>query len=347
MQTGISINQQGKDTQPAQERVAGMDSIRFIAALWVAFYHLGFSSTFSLSERVSLEQKILGAALDSVFCGPAAVIVFFVISGFCIHFPYRNGRKELEAGTFLLRRYIRILVPLLICIATVNMMGMTYDSVGRLVGWSIECELVYYTAYPLILILGRKAGWTKLIFIFFPLALLLVLPRNPTAMMYPSFGLLWNALLGLPCWLLGCKLAEGFKAGANPSPKTKLLWRVLVIASGSLTFSLMLHAGVGFPWTLNFFAIIAFFWLKKELFTDKKNCFSILEWGGKWSYSFYMMHGPLSTVYNRISGFDDHEVLSPAHWILRLLFVFAGSYLFYLAFEKTSHQFARRITKRR
>ena len=79
MQTGISINQQGKNAQPAQERVAGMDSIRFIAALWVAFYHLGFSSTFSLSERVSLEQKILGAALDSVFCGPAAVIVFFVI----------------------------------------------------------------------------------------------------------------------------------------------------------------------------------------------------------------------------------------------------------------------------
>ena len=108
------MQEKTKDAQAGEERVAGMDSIRFIAALWVAFYHLGFSSTFSITERVSLEQKILGAAVDSLFCGPAAVIVFFVISGFCIHFPYRNGRKELEAGTFLLRRYIRILVPLLI-----------------------------------------------------------------------------------------------------------------------------------------------------------------------------------------------------------------------------------------
>jgi len=27
----------------------------------------------------------------AAFNGPAAVIVFFVISGFCIHFPNRNG----------------------------------------------------------------------------------------------------------------------------------------------------------------------------------------------------------------------------------------------------------------
>lgn len=347
MQKKGSIQQKTNDGQPTEERVVGMDSIRFFAALWVAFYHLGFPSTFSLKERISVEEKILGAVLDSLFCGPAAVIVFFVISGFCIHFPYRNGRKELDPGTFLLRRYIRILVPLIICIATLNMMGMTYDCLGHLVGWSIECELIYYTAYPLILILGRKAGWSKIIFIFFPLALFLVLPRNPTAMMYPSFGLVWNALLGFPCWLLGCKLAEGFKVRVDPSAKTKLFWRVLVIATASLTFSLMIHAGLGFPWSLNFFAIITFFWLKNELSTTKQKCFSIFEWGGKWSYSFYMLHVPISRVYNENLGFANNEVLSPEHWILRLLCVFAGSYIFYLAFEKTSHEFARRITSKR
>ena len=61
MQTGGSMQEKTKDAQAGEERVAGMDSIRFIAALWVAFYHLGFSSTFSITERVSLEQKILGA----------------------------------------------------------------------------------------------------------------------------------------------------------------------------------------------------------------------------------------------------------------------------------------------
>ena len=76
MQKRGSIQQKTNDGQPTEERVVGMDSIRFFAALWVAFYHLGFPSTFSLKERISVEEKILGAALDSLFCGPAAVIVF-------------------------------------------------------------------------------------------------------------------------------------------------------------------------------------------------------------------------------------------------------------------------------
>jgi len=329
---------------PGNDRVAGLDSIRFIAACWVMFFHLGFSSTFNVLERDNLVTRVLGAALDCVFCGPASVIVFFVVSGFCIHFPFRNERKKLQPGIFLVRRYIRILIPLLACIVCLKFIGMTYDTVGRLVGWSIECELIYYTAYPLILMLARKVGWTTLILITFPLALILVLPRLPSAMMYPSFGMAWNAVLGLPCWLLGCKLAEGFHPGTLPSPGTKWIWRALVLFFSSLTFSCMLHLKIGFPWTLNFFAIVTFFWLKNEIYTRKENCFPILEWAGKWSYSLYLMHGPLANVFNRMKLKTPHVTIE---WTLRLMFVLIFSYLFYLAFEKTSHHLARSITKKK
>ena len=85
--------------------------------------------------------KVIGAAYDCLFCGPASVIVFFVISGFCIYYPYRQGRKAVKFLSFLSRRYIRIMLPWPAWLAFVTWVGMTYDTVGALVGWSIECEL--------------------------------------------------------------------------------------------------------------------------------------------------------------------------------------------------------------
>ena len=312
--------------------------------MWVTFFHLGFPLTFSITDRSSLIYKIIGATIDCFFCGPAAVIVFFVISGFCIHFPYRNERNKLNILSFIISRYIRILTPLLICIGLVNSFGMNYDTVGRLVGWSIECELIYYSLYPIILLVGRKFSWLNFVMISFPIILIIVLPRNPTAMMYPSFGLFWNALLGLPCWLLGCMLAEQWTPSNKTSKIIKYIWRIVIIIFSMLTFSLMLHAQIGFPWTLNIFALAAFFWLKNELNHNKENCFSILEWAGKWSYSLYMMHGPVAILYNRVLGFQDHESLNATHWLIRLLIVLVISYIFYLVFEKPSHKFARYIS---
>jgi peptidoglycan/LPS O-acetylase OafA/YrhL len=43
------------------------------------------------------------------------VIVFFVISGFCIHYPYHKGKPVL-LREFLVRRCLRIGIPLSICL---------------------------------------------------------------------------------------------------------------------------------------------------------------------------------------------------------------------------------------
>ena len=329
-------------------RIIGLDSIRFIAAAWVMLYHVGSFPLVHGLDRSNLWGKVIGASYDCLFCGPASVIVFFVISGFCIHYPYRQGRKQVAFFNFLSRRYIRIMLPWFAWLGFVHSVGMTYDTVGSMVGWSIECELIYYTFYPLLHLLARWSSWRILIAISFPISLYFVFFANPNMMMYPSFGLHGNALLGLPCWLLGCLLAEEF-AGTRPISKRAIwAWRGLIIFANAACFSFMLHLKIGFPYTLNFFGILVYFWLKLEVAMlrevgslRKYSAFSILEWGGKWSYSLYLMHGPLSRVYNSF-GLDDLDVITT--WCLKISFILPFSYLFYLLVEKPSHWLARRIS---
>ena len=73
--------------------IAGLDSLRFVAALWVVFSHMG---CFPLTEGIDRHNPVgffIHAVYGNLFPGPAAVMVFFVISGFCIHFPFRDAPR--------------------------------------------------------------------------------------------------------------------------------------------------------------------------------------------------------------------------------------------------------------
>src|SRR3954463_9589743 len=106
-----------QSSAPSQSRhVAGLDSVCFVCAAWVLFGHFGFfplSSFVGGSPRI---HRVVEAALGNLFSGPAAVIVFFVISGFCIHYPFRDGRP-LPLKSYYSRRYVRILIPMAAAIA--------------------------------------------------------------------------------------------------------------------------------------------------------------------------------------------------------------------------------------
>ena len=61
----------------------------------------------------------------------------------------------------------------------------------------------------------------------FVIALLLA-ATNPRAKDYPSWGLGLNWVLGLPCWLLGCELAERSAPGLPAGPTSIWRWRIAV-----------------------------------------------------------------------------------------------------------------------
>src|SRR5262249_22307878 len=137
---------------------------------------------------------------------PAAVIVFFVISGFCIHFPYRNGDSP-RLIRYYPRRYFRILVPLITAISLYSWLRVDMPLLGHSILWSIVCEEIYYLIYPGLLLFRRRLGSYPLLLLVF-VGGLVVAWTDPRAGDYPSYGWKLNWLLGLPCWLLGCVLAE-------------------------------------------------------------------------------------------------------------------------------------------
>ncbi|QCX49319.1 acyltransferase family protein [Ralstonia pseudosolanacearum] len=104
------------------------ESIRGIAALGVAIFHALIWIAFG-TERALFTQTIesvhgvqitIARAILAVFCGPASVIVFFVLSGFVLA---RSLRKEpLGAAMYIgycLKRVMRILPALALSIAIV------------------------------------------------------------------------------------------------------------------------------------------------------------------------------------------------------------------------------------
>lgn len=323
-------------------RIKGLDSLRFISALWVTFYHLGSFPLTQGVDRSKLDGKIFGALYDSVFCGPAAVIVFFVISGFCIHLPNIKQNTEINIRNFWLRRYIRILVPWGVSLLPMIVLGWSYDSTGYLVGWSIECELFYYTVYPMILYIKRFINLRFMTTVAFLGGYVIVI-INPGMMQYPSFGLLGNALLGLPCWLLGCLLAE--KHGDKRESRLNVYhWRIIIFCLNCCCYSLMLHMKIGFPYTLNIFSIFCFFWLRAEISHYKDSpTINWMENAGKWSYSLYLLHGTINKLYGSLPELNFGFIMN---WVLKFSLVIIISYIFYIAVERPSHSFAKSIGKK-
>jgi peptidoglycan/LPS O-acetylase OafA/YrhL len=72
-------------------RVGGLDTVRFVCAMWVLFGHLGSVPLVNNVDRSNLLGYLIAGAYGNAVSGPAAVVVFCVFSGFCIHYPFRHG----------------------------------------------------------------------------------------------------------------------------------------------------------------------------------------------------------------------------------------------------------------
>src|SRR5262249_12903567 len=153
--------------------------------------------------------------------------------------------------------------------------------------WTLLAELIYYSIYPALRWLRAQYGWNKIIGVSYLLAYGAVLV-HPTAKDYSPFGAALNWLVALPCWLLGCRLSV---VDFVRNPSTWFSCLVLRLRFGILFLSwlcsvLRFHSPIGYPWTLNLFAIPVFFWLRAEIISFRaQRGTRILEWAGQWSYS--------------------------------------------------------------
>ena len=108
-----------------RQHILGLDTVRAFAALSVMLAHIlgpklpAFLTSLGLSRDMADVSKY-------VITGHPAVIVFFVVSGFCIHYPYT--RRSLPVVAFTLARWMRIMPPALTAMLLAHMLHVNIIS---------------------------------------------------------------------------------------------------------------------------------------------------------------------------------------------------------------------------
>jgi len=329
--------------QSAYDRVRGLDTIRAVCAFWVVMGHFGGPPVLAGIDRSTWVGWLIGGIFNNFWSGPSAVIVFFVISGFCIHYPYAKTLLIPSIGEYGLRRYFRIGIPLVVVTALSPLIGIKLSMFHDDILWSLVAELVYYTLYPALLMVRQKGvSWRIMLGVSFVMALVLV-ATNPIAGNYPSWGLYLNWVLGLPCWIAGCFLAENVAQSKPAVQETIWRWRFAVWLTSVVCSVLRFHSPIGYPWTLNFFALLVAIWLAKEIdYHSTRNRLGWLENAGKWSYSVYLAHVPANKIF-QILAIPNLGYL--INWSAKMIFILGVSYMFYLLVERPSHMVARKLGK--
>jgi len=108
------------ETPRAVSRLGTLDAVRGLAALYVVMHHARMLLWISQHDALvsgSRKARYMVTAASSLTFGHQAVVLFFVLSGFCIHYRQAKGIREGSAtafrlGPYLYRRARRIIPPL-------------------------------------------------------------------------------------------------------------------------------------------------------------------------------------------------------------------------------------------
>lgn len=330
----------------------GLDSFRFLSALLVIFTHTGVPFPTEFAARLGTVGKILGALYINLFNGQGAVMVFFVVSGLCIHLP-QVGRGTPNWGAFLIRRYLRLAVPLLAAFALSPLLrSKIFGGANPVysIWWSLIAELIYYTCYPALFWAARRWSWTWVVAVSFGVSLVL-LGLNYQVLHPAKFGRLTTAIIYLPVWILGCLLAEQIGQGRLPLPQqvgmSRWLWRAAIVGALILSNALIHHApqfvpNVRFPFSVLMVGVVAWLWLPRELaWCQAHRPFRWLEWCGALTYSLYLTHLNWHDLWIRGSYRDSLGKGTFGEFVAHTLFILAMTVVFYFLIEGPSHRLAR------
>ncbi|MXN91966.1 acyltransferase family protein [Flavobacterium sp. Sd200] len=326
------------------KRVLGLDPIRIILALIVV---LGHASIPSIPHEGSKYLRYLDLGIKAMVPnGLGAVMAFFVISGFVIHYPFATG-KTINIPEFYSRRILRVALP-----AIAALIIYYFFDVELTVIWSLICEVFYYFLYPLILKYKEKY-FKQMLIGSFVLSYLMTL--NYTLFADGDYngnfhrdGFLLTWIVGLPVWLLGVLLADQYQKELQhkeaPTYKLLWIWRICVYGIASFILILRFQANIPYGYTMPLFGILTFAWIKKEIlyYKDKQES-ALLSYGGIISYSVYLVHIlilHLSKEYLLTTALGNYSLVV---FIISVLLVIVASWVFYNLIEKPSHKIARSI----
>jgi peptidoglycan/LPS O-acetylase OafA/YrhL len=330
--------------RPSHYRI--LDALRFVLAFWVAIGHYGMFPLFAGADATSGYMRLLTRGWNTVVFGIPAVIVFFVISGFCIHLPF-SGNENLPIGRYYLRRYTRILVPVAGALCVYRLFGQRlvfwgeHSVLWESPLWSLACEEIYYAAYPLLRWMRNRLGWKKLL----PAAFVggaAAAATHPHSVSWHDFGPFGTALILLPVWLLGCLLAEQSTAIDVRRSAIRIWgWRFAIWLASWTAEMLHFKAGVPYTQTMLWFGVLAYYWVREEIaYSKHREANRFLAMAGTWSYSLYLVHRQGMDLFWWLKLPNPGYILN---WTGAMAFSLGFAFLFYLLVERPSHRLARKI----
>lgn len=187
-----------------------------------------------------------------------AVMLFFVLSGFCIHYPYAAKARPLQLKPYAIRRFLRIYPPYLAAVllsvlatflsfhywelrnpAAENfwrsiLMTQNYPpGTGQIdlnpALWSLPVEMELYLAYPIFYFCLARFGLTTSIGMALVATVLGQAMRYYTHLSFPEADVDWhNFSLYWLTWCGGAWIAE--QQARNSLPRCGLGWTVTMIA---------------------------------------------------------------------------------------------------------------------
>jgi peptidoglycan/LPS O-acetylase OafA/YrhL len=362
--------------QTGKSKSLKIDAIRFMAAFWVLMYHFkppAFKAL--LPHQLGFIGGALWSGSTALFAGPAAVIVFFVISGYCIHNAYHRD-AALKPINYYASRFIRIGLPLVVLLLLVNPLPTGQNYVGSVL-WSLYCEMVYYAVYPLLRPRFRYIGEMVVLCVLAGAAMVAAvrLFGHPEchSCVYETYHVPGTALLYAAGWILGCFIAETqrntsqFRVPGAYSRTTLLMKRVLdacisrlaphlialrcaVMLSGALIMTLLSESSlkpkfiplVTADVSLPIFQFVAAIWIATETATPSDaKLWSKLAVLGAWSYSLYLCH-KIALSLLETTTFNENGRFA---WFVEVALALAISYTFYRLIEKPSHLIAQRLRR--
>jgi peptidoglycan/LPS O-acetylase OafA/YrhL len=358
-------------------KLPAIDVLRGVAALGVAWFHsrvdlwVGFKAIQADPEAYSALDRGLSFFSLPISQMGSMVMLFFVLSGFCIHLPVANKGLPLNWSAYAVRRMLRIypayltvlLFGFLAALIFLNGLNNQYTEISLYAAsaamiqnwlfsgsqvainpslWTIPIEVEFYLIYPLLLCLFRRFGVRAAVaFTLFCTSIgatLFFLGYGQSTVTFFKYAIIWNS---------GAWLAEAYAKGRLPRWTQ---WHFMGMLGTALLTMVLGLAGVNSFYLHYGWAVCSFLLLLWVLgpgatfFSSKQWWVPPLMFTGTVSYSLYLLHFPLfklaSAGWIQLYGSKPESFLVPT---LASVLAVPIAWLFYRLIELPSHDLARKL----